>query len=174
MLHIYYGEGKGKTTASAGLAIRAMGQGRKVVFAQFMKAGTAGEMTFFRDGSIKNIKLITPDIFYGFYRDMTQAQKDEMKEEYSRMLEMISKVLDENEGESLLVLDEILHAVYRGLADEKHVIELINKHVDKIEIVLTGRNPSETILDMADYVTYFEKIKHPFDSGIKARKGIEF
>lgn len=197
MLEIYYGDGKGKTTAAAGLAVRAAGHGIPTVFAQLMKNGSSGEIQSL--GRL-GIEIIYPKVFYGFVKDMSSEQKERMAKEYEQMLERIGKrVQEEMAGEDtkapgcgqrpgsslglgprmLVVLDEVLHACYYGLLEEDRLLRWLD-FVESLapaqalaEIVLTGRNPSRVLLERADYITHMEKEKHPYDKGIPARIGIE-
>lgn len=177
MLQIYCGDGKGKTTAAIGLVIRAAGHGIPVRLVQFLKDGTSGELNILRE--MKNISIETPDNFYGFVKNMTEEQKDTVRKEYTDMLKHTDdwerKMQSEAENmiSSVIVMDEVLHACNYGLLSEDKLIEFVDRYREHTEIVLTGRNPSERLMEMADYISEIDKIKHPFDKGVFARKGIE-
>ena len=135
LIHIYCGDGKGKTTASVGLAVRCAGRGNKVVFAQFLKDGTSDALTR------------TFDAATGF-----------AVREHAR----------------LLVLDEVCAAISCGFLDEKTVVKFLETKPETLEVVLTGRGPSEALQAHADYITEMKMQRHPFEKGIAAREGIEF
>lgn len=172
MLEIYCGDGKGKTTASVGLGLRAAGAGFSVWFFQFMKSGSSSEIKML--SRIPGIQVRCPEKFFGFTKNMTEEQKEWMKKEYERMLEEAKKAAKDTKKETLIVFDEVLHACNQGLLEEELLRKFLIRYKDFIEIVLTGRNPSRLLLELADYVSEVKKQKHPYDQGIKARKGIEF
>lgn len=164
MIHVYVGDGKGKTTASVGLSVRAAGHGFKVLFMQFLKDDSSGEVEVLRQ--IPGIEVVHCPVNYGFTFQMTEEQKRETTEEYDRMLD---KAIASDAF--LIVLDEIIHALNAGLIDEKKLERVLDK---ECEIVLTGRDAPEWLADRVDYFTNVQKIKHPYDKGVQARIGIEF
>lgn len=169
LIHIYCGDGKGKTTAAVGLAVRCAGDSGKVLFAQFLKDGTSGEISI-----LKSIDGITLAPFYenaGFTFKMTAEEKKAAADFYTALLEQIKSTA---QGYDMIVLDEVLHAVNAGLVPLDTLTGFIEARPDKTEIILTGRSPEPRLCALADYITEMHKIKHPFDSGIKARKKIEF
>lgn len=194
MLQIYHGDGKGKTTAAVGLSVRAAGKGKKVYFAQFLKNDSSGEIEALR--GISNIKILHSDAFFGFIRNMTEEQKLTLAKSYKKMFdEVLSYVYDRDKADNtennpgrntdnnvnsshdiyiLLIFDELLHVCNERLLDYAYVVEKLSKLPPFCEVVITGRNPTKEIIDIADYVTNFVKEKHPFDKGITAREGIEF
>lgn len=173
MTELYVGEGKGKTTASIGLAIRAAGHKIPVYFYQFMKNGSSGEIEILK--SIPGIEVKYPPVFYGFAKNMTKAQKEEMRVYYADMLESVRRVIKAHEENFVvIVLDEVIHACNHQLLSETLLCELLERCSSNIEMILTGRNPSQVLLNLADYVSEVKKVKHPFDQGVPARKGIEF
>lgn len=180
MIQIYHGDGKGKTTAAAGLCVRARGHNMPVIFAQFLKDGSSGEVKMLhRLGTT----VMIPDTFFGFVRSMSEEQKELAKISYAKYLTEIEQVvLDTIETKhkatsdtilGVLILDEVLHACNAGLLSETSLIALIDKIKNHVEVVLTGRNPSEKLVALADYCTNFVKEKHPYDQGVTARVGIE-
>ena len=164
MIQVYIGEGKGKTTASIGLSIRAAGHGFNVLFMQFLKDDSSGEISVLR--SISGIEVIHCPVNYGFTFQMTEDQKKETALEYDKMLD---KAIEADVF--LIVLDEAIHALNAGLINQEKLERLLHKNC---EIVLTGRNAPEWLTDRADYVSDIQKIKHPYDKGVQARVGIEF
>ncbi len=171
LIHIYTGNGKGKTTASIGLAVRAAGCGKKVVFVQFFKGRDCGELHSFEE--LPNVTVIRHSSSHGFYKNMSDEEKELVRLEHDRFLsEALEKVKN---GEcDLLVLDEVISAYVHGMLDCAAVDELLSNKPEELELVLTGRNAPESFIEAADYVTEMKKIKHPFDKGIPARKGVEF
>lgn len=169
LIHIYCGDGKGKTTAAAGLAIRAAGAGKKVLFSQFLKDGSSSELTILRQ--LEQVSVVTCRTVPGFYRSLTSAQREQVARDYSAMLH---DVLTASDSVELLILDEVLHACNYGIVDEDILCRFLRSKPDKLEVVLTGRNPSARLLELADYVTEMKKQKHPYDRGVAARLGIEF
>ena len=164
MIQVYIGEGKGKTTASIGLSIRAAGHGFNVLFMQFLKDDSSGEISVLR--SISGIEAIHCPVNYGFTFQMTEDQKKETALEYDKMLD---KAIEADVF--LIVLDEAIHALNAGLINQEKLERLLHKNC---EIVLTGRNAPEWLTDRADYVSDIQKIKHPYDKRVQARVGIEF
>lgn len=164
MIHVYAGDGKGKTTASVGLSVRAAGHGFKVLFIQFLKGDSSGEIEILR--GIPGVEVVHCPINYGFTFQMTDKQKKETAEEYDKMLDQAL-----NSDAFLIILDEVIHAINAGMIEKAKLEQIMDK---KCEIVLTGRDIPEWIVDRADYISDVRKIKHPYDKGIQARIGIEF
>ena len=175
LVQIYTGNGKGKTTAAFGLALRAAGQGNKVLIYQFLKPDSrdVGERLALKSGAVQ-IRVETLDIEW----DMGKSFEDEKAVAQTRAA--ISDVLErltEAAGKRFydcLILDEIVFCLSKGLADIEDIKKLIDKRDSKVEIVLTGRGASEELMELADLVTEMKSIKHPFDKGQSARRGIEF
>lgn len=182
MIEIYHGDGKGKTTAAVGLAVRAAGNGIPVLFVQFLKDDTSGEIAMLQKLGIET--LHAPENL-GFVSRMRTEEREKTKAYCMDMLEYAGNWMAKRKsrgacvqtGDSVravVVLDEILHALKYGLLDETSVAAVSDMYRADIELVLTGRNPSEALLAHADYVTEMKKEKHPYEQGISARKGIEF
>ncbi|MBQ2888484.1 MAG: cob(I)yrinic acid a,c-diamide adenosyltransferase [Firmicutes bacterium] len=169
MIHIYCGDGKGKTTAAVGLAVRAAGAGKKVVFTQFFKDGSSSEINVIRD--VENIKVVHCKTIIGFWRCMDDTQRAQVGEDYTKFLAELFVLAGDAD---LLVMDEIISACNHDAVDESAVLDFLHNKPTNLEVVLTGRNPSEALLAIADYVSEVHKIKHPYNRGIPARKGIEF
>ncbi len=169
MIHLYYGNGKGKTTAACGLALRAAGSGLRVLFIQFFKAGDSGEMQAF--ARLSNVDLLVPALHYGRYKMLNEAQKTELSVCYGRMLD---DVVRRAQAYDLIVLDEAVSVYKYGLFDRQTLVDLLRREGKRREIILTGRDPAPELSALADYATEMKKSKHPFDSGLVARKGIEY
>lgn len=172
LIHIYEGDGKGKTTAAVGLSIRYAGNGGKVVYTQFLKRNDSGELNVLEQ--IENICLVRCTQSFGFTFRMNAEQKKEAAAYYNAHLKKVLEKAVELFGDGgLLVLDEVLDAYNSNLIDHEVLLEFLQKKPEGLEVVLTGRNPAEELLELADYVTFMEKRKHPYDKGIAARRGIE-
>lgn len=164
MIHVIDGDGKGKTTASVGLAVRAAGHGLNVLFMQFLKDGSSGEIRVLRE--IPGITVTHSPVNYGFTFQMTDAQKRETAAAYRNMLEQALR-----SDAALIVLDEVIHALNAGMAEREILERILEKDC---EIVLTGRDTPEWLLARADYISRVQKLRHPYDNGVEARIGIEF
>ncbi|MDE7245616.1 MAG: cob(I)yrinic acid a,c-diamide adenosyltransferase [Oscillospiraceae bacterium] len=170
LIHVYCGDGKGKTTAAMGLALRAAGSGKRVVVLQFSKDGKSSELGPL--GQVPGIEVIPQTETFGFFWTLSPEEKTAAAAYYSGLLE---KAFAEAEnGCGLLVLDEAMSACTNGFISEARLLDLLRQRPEDLEVVLTGRGPSEQMLDAADYVTEMCKRKHPFEKGVPARKGIEF
>lgn len=172
LVHIYTGDGKGKTTAAVGLGIRAAGHGLKVYMIQFLKTWDTGE-----ERCIKKLgddfKIFRFETKHGFINEMSKLEIEKLKKQIDSALEFACNCA-KNALCDILILDEVLGALYNGLVDEDWLIDLISLKSDKVELVLTGRDAPKNIVDISDYVSDIKAIKHPYIKGIKARRGIEF
>ena len=169
LIHIYCGDGKGKTTAALGLALRCAGAGGRVLFFQFLKGNSSSERHTLRD--IKNIDVIGGIDNMKFVWNMTADEKTAAAEEYRRIFGDIKSCAADYD---MIVLDEIIPALKYDFIRERELIAFLKSKPEQTEIVLTGRAPSAELTELADYVTEMKKIKHPFDNGISARQGIEY
>ncbi len=167
MIHIYCGDGKGKTTAAIGLAARMAGYKKRVLFMQFLKGSYTGELETL--GDIKNITVARCDRNYGFFKSMSDADRENITRRHN---ENLRYALDNAADFDMIVLDEIFAACEYNLADMKMVAEIAEKYTG--ELVMTGRNEKKLFFDKADYISEIKKIKHPYDSGAPAREGIEY
>ena len=166
LIQVYTGDGKGKTTAALGLAIRAVGHGMRVGFIQFIKSEPCGEHLFMsRYHPFEIVQMSIGDSF-------TKSQK-QLSEEAQRTLAYAEEQML-NGGYDLLILDEILVAIHKGLIATQQVLDLLDKRPSSIELVLTGRYAPAEVVEQADLVTEMHMIKHPFNQGIAARCGIEY
>ncbi|MEO0095505.1 MAG: cob(I)yrinic acid a,c-diamide adenosyltransferase [candidate division WOR-3 bacterium] len=169
MIQIYTGNGKGKTTAALGLALRAVGHNKKVIMIQFMK----GKINY---GELKSAKMLKNFKIEQYGRpdfvDKDHPAKIDIelaKKGFERAKELIkSKKYD------IIILDELNVAVDYGLISVKEVVELLKKTPKKIEIIITGRYMPEEFKEYADLISEIFDVKHYFQKGIKARKGFEF
>lgn len=169
LIHIYCGDGKGKTTAAVGLTLRSAGAGNRVVFTQFFKDGSSSEISLLRQ--IPGISVLHTKTVGGFWKCMTTEQQAQASRDYTELFHI---ACERAKNMDLLVLDEVISACNHGTVPEEALLEFLQNKPENLEVVLTGRNPSEALLAQADYVTEMKKIKHPFDHGVLARKGIEY
>jgi len=173
LVHVYTGDGKGKTTAALGMAFRAAGWGLKTLFIQFIKGG-------FRYGELaaaegpKSLIEIRP-LGKGFIKDCTSpadCPEDRVAAEDALRIARGELAVGDH---SLVVLDEVLYAVKLKLIGAAAVAEAVRERSQGVEVVMTGRGPvADELLEIADYVTEMKAHKHPYDNGVKARKGVEF
>lgn len=170
LIHIYCGDGKGKTTAAAGLAIRCAGGGGKVFFYQFLKDGTSGEIETLK--SINEIFVAKAYPLAKFSFQMNEEEKEAARIFYEKELDDIIEIVS-NQEYQLCVLDEVLHAVNLGFISLDKLVTFLKNKPEMLEVVLTGRNPKDELCELADYITEMNKVKHPFDKGIGARRLIE-
>ncbi|HEY3373902.1 MAG TPA: cob(I)yrinic acid a,c-diamide adenosyltransferase [Candidatus Aquicultor sp.] len=170
LLHIYTGDGKGKTTAAIGLALRAAGAGFSVCIIQFMKAKTeeSPEIT-----AIKRCSNVTVKRFGGNLLAQNHEPEEDIEREIAQGIQEAERLAQQGAC-NLIVLDEINLALSMGLAQPAAVERLIDACKGKIELVFTGRNAPQALIDKADYVSECKMTKHPFEQGIHARRGIEF
>lgn len=216
LIHIYCGEGKGKTTAALGLAVRIAGSGGRAVIVRFLKGENSGEVEALR--KIPGITVIPCRKNFGFTWKMGEAERAEASAEYERMLregiacacgifmaenhasestdcagtvrehtaeriaasKEVAKNMENSDRSAnlcptaLLVLDEVCAAVESGLLDCQAVTEFLDRRPACLEVALTGRRPPEEWVRRADYITEMKPIRHPYEKGIKARRGIEY
>lgn len=170
LIHIYCGDGKGKTTAAMGLALRCSGHGNRVLIVQFLKSRPTGELKSL--ALIPNIEVMRGKETTKFTFQMTDEEKAAVLREH---LAMFAKVQEKcrNEKIDLLILDEVIGAVNTGVFDINVLVDFLKNKSQEMEVVLTGRNPVPVLVEMADYVSEICKRKHPFEKGIPARTGIE-
>ena len=168
LVHLYTGNGKGKTTAAFGLALRVVGRGGRVLIIQFLKGMPTGEviaaqripeLEVRRFGSEKFVdpKNLRPEDFEMAKMGLEEARKAMASGRYR-----------------LVVLDEVNVAVSFGLISEEDVISAVRERDPSTEVVLTGRYAPNSFFELADYVTEFREVKHPFSKGVLAREGVEF
>ena len=170
MKHIYYGDGKGKTTAAIGLAVRAAGSKMKVLFVQFLKTEFSGERHIL--SHTENVTLTFCPLELKFTFDMDDKEKAQAAKIFKGIFDSaVTTALTEKYD--MVVLDEVFEAINAHMLSESEVYEFITNAPSSMEIVMTGHNPPQKFMDCADYITEFKKIKHPYDRGITGRIGIE-
>lgn len=165
-VHLYWGDGKGKTTAAMGLALRALGAGKRVTVVQFLKGTPSGEIPLLcRLGA--SVHRCHPGLKFVF--QMTEEEKRDCLAEHTAMLR---KALAEDAD--LLILDEACAACQLGMVEEAMLRRAVEDRPPQQEVVLTGRDPADWMRQDADYETEMCCRKHPYQSGLDAREGIEF
>ena len=171
LVHIYCGDGKGKTTAATGLAVRCAGAGGSILWFQFLKRDTSGERISL--GRLENITLLQGYDKMKFTFAMTDEEKQEAALFYNNAMDRIKKMV-QSENYDMIILDETFGAINTGMISEDIIIEFLKNKPAGLEVVMTGRDPSERIMEYADYISEIRKIKHPYDRGIQSRKMIEY
>lgn len=171
MTHIYTGTGKGKTTAAVGLAVRALGHGTKVLYVYFHK--NPDKYGYTEIASLAKLGAVVKG-FAGSHPGCDKALDEEtIKHQCRQGLEYIQSVFRQNTFE-MVILDEILISVRDNFIDESELLDIIKEKPACVELVMTGRGVTEGLIEIADYMSNIEKVKHPFDMGITSRKGVEF
>ena len=170
LIHIYCGDGKGKTTASLGLVLRCAGRGGKILFARFLKGRPPGELEALK--ALPQVTILRGKAILKFTFQMTDAEKQATCEAQTALLQKVRDFCEMHHPD-LAVCDELVGACALGLVPEEQVLDFLKDKPTHTEVVLTGRDPSQALLDLADYVSEIKKIKHPFDRGLAARIGIE-
>ena len=172
MIHIYTGDGKGKTTAAMGLAARHAGyEGNRVLITQFMKCGREWEAKSL--ALLPNVCFVNNSYTHGFVFMMTPEEKEKLTMEHNRNLNAATQRARNGEV-SMLVMDELVSAYTENVIDRAAVLSLLNDH-GEAELVLTGRNVPKEMQEKADYISEIRCIRHPYNtSKAPARKGIEY
>ncbi len=170
LVHIYEGSGKGKSTAGVGLTVRCAGCGFPVVYSQFLKDGTTGEMNILRQ--IPNVTILVEERHFKFSFLMTPEEKVEAKKCYTELFKKVTQAAVEKSAR-LLVMDEMIDLCNAELIDTQLVVDFLKNRPEELEVVMTGRNPKPELAELADYMTKMDAVKHPYQKGIPARKGIE-
>lgn len=165
LVHVYYGDGKGKTTAAVGLAVRALGAGLDVRFAQFLKSGVSAELDELRSLGAQVISGAQEKFVFQMTDDERCAARENNEAVF---VEALMTPCD------VLVLDEAIGACQLGLISRERLENLLRNKPFGLELILTGRDPEPFVLAHADYATEMVCRKHPFECGIAARRGIEF
>jgi cob(I)alamin adenosyltransferase len=174
LVQVYTGDGKGKTTAAFGLALRAAGHGSKVLIYQFLKPASLdlGERK-----AVQNISEITVEVLDEAWNMHTSLDDEEavakIRSAIGKACAELAKIALEGIYD-VIVLDEIVFCLTKGLAELEDVKRIIKERDQRVEIVMTGRGATEELIGLADLVTEMKSIKHPFDKGIKGRRAMEY
>lgn len=172
-VHIYTGDGKGKTTASLGLGIRAAASGLCVCMFQFLKTKGSSSENWLQFPNFRVICLDQTHPMFQKSEARKQKSEDDLKNNILKEIGKIKRVMKSGKYD-LVILDELINCVSEGFVNEEDVLRLIKARPKSVELVLTGRKAPKALTDVADYVTDMKKTKHPFDAGLKCRKGIEY
>lgn len=169
LIMVFTGNGKGKTTAALGMAVRARGQGLQVLVVQFIKGGqTYGELA-----ALKQLGIEVRPLGLGFVRNATPEQMAQHRAAARAALAEVRREMLAGRWD-MLVLDEINYAVHFGLLEEHDVLELLAEKPPALHLVLTGRYACPSVVEKADLVSEIQEVKHPFARGVPAQKGVEF
>lgn len=168
LIHLYCGDGKGKTTAAVGQAVRCAGGGGRVLFFQFLKGNASGERAVLR--AADGIELWDGPDDMKFVWNMTDREKAAACRYYTDKFRELCAASGEFD---MLVLDEVVPAMKYDFVRRDELFEFLRSKHEGLEVVMTGREPERRLVEMSDYVTEMKKIKHPFDRGTAMRKYIE-
>lgn len=171
LVHIYCGDGKGKTTAAFGLAMRCAGYGQKVLIAQFLKGWDSGELR--AAARFDEIRVLRGNASGKFSFEMDDAEQRAARRKHDAVIAQAETLVRQG-GIRLLVLDEIISAWNLNLVGHEGVLRLLETRPAGVETVLTGRDPPPQLLALADYISEVRKVRHPYDTGLAARPHIEF
>ena len=171
LIHIYCGHGKGKTTAGIGLIVRAAGHGRRVLLVQFLKDGLSGELDSLR--MLRDVRILAGQVTANFTFDMNSAEKAATLALHHGFFGQAVDLARQGQID-LLVLDEVIGAINTGTLTQDVVLDFLRTKPDDLEVVLTGRDPSPQLLELADYISDIQCVRHPYQRGITAREGIEY
>ncbi len=170
LVHLYVGDGKGKTTSAMGLAIRNYGSGGSVKIFQFLKGKHSSELTTMEKLGIPVVQTKT---VLKFTFQMNDEEKAQCRQNCIDCLDMVAADLTSG-NYSLIVMDEVVDAVNAKMITKEELIKAVTNRSENTEVVMTGRNPDQEIQDICDYITLMTAEKHPYTQGVPARKGIEF
>lgn len=166
LIHIYTGNGKGKTSAALGLALRACGHNLRVILIQFIKGSISGEHKFIsKHESFKILKLNDDDCF--------KKPKEQQKKEAAEILEIAARTLISQEYD-IVILDEIFMAYNMNFISIDEIMHLMDIKPSSVELIMTGRMAPAEAIERSDLVTEMLMVKHPYTKGIKSRAGIEY
>lgn len=170
MIQTYFGNGKGKTTAAIGAAIRCVGCCKKVLFVQFLKNNDSAEFNVLSE--IKSLDVLYSDERYELYDNLNKGRTPALTKAYNKLL--FEDVKRKADTYQMIILDEILDAAQYGYIDEDELLKLLAELKAHSEIILTGHSLTERIADVSDYISEIKEISHPYTKGVLPREGIEF
>jgi len=170
MIQTYYGNGKGKTTAAVGAAVRCAGCGNKVLFVQFLKNNDSSEFKILE--KISGIDISFSNEKYALYDNLNKERTQALKKAYNELV--FEDVKSKAASYKMIIFDEILDVIDFGYIIEDELLKLISKLNEHSEIILTGHMLTEKTADISDYISEVREKKHPYTKGVFPRKGIEF
>lgn len=171
MIHLYYGDGKGKTTAAMGQALRFVGYGRKVLVVQFLKGSCSGEIIALQ--KLPQVTVLRNSKDYGFFAFASPIDREKMTRENNENLTFALENI-QRKSFDLVVLDEVVDAVKIGALSQELYEKTLDASPEGVELILTGHSAEMSVVKRCHYVTCMTKVKHPYDNGTKAREGVEF
>jgi cob(I)alamin adenosyltransferase len=171
LIHVYTGDGKGKTTAAVGLATRSLGHGMNVCYCSFHKDPEKYGYTEMQ--SLRKLGATVHNFAKGHPHLNKSLDGNVIANETVEAITALPKIIEEGHFD-LLIMDEILISVRDGYLDEETLLEFIRNKPAELELVMTGRDATQSLVELADYVSQVKKIKHPYDTGIYSREGIEY
>ncbi len=169
LTQLYTGDGKGKTTAAAGLALRALGNGFGVLFVQFMKGRPSGEVDMLARCGGERICILREWDEHFVVGEPNEREVGMVRSLWERTVRRVAE-----DTPDLLVLDEVVVAIACGLLEEERLLRFLRERPASMEVVMTGRGASQRLIEASDLVTRMQKVKHYYDRGQKARRGIEY
>lgn len=170
MIQAYFGNGKGKTTAAIGAAIRCAGCKNSVLFVQFLKNNTSSEIEILE--TTRGIDVLFCEVCYKLYDNLDEKHTPALANAYNKLL--FEDVKEKAKSYQMIVLDEVLDAIEFGYIDEDKFLKFLNELKSHTEIILTGHTLDEKIANLSDYISEIKQIKHPYEKGVSAREGIEY
>lgn len=170
LVHLYFGDGKGKTTAAIGIGVRASGRGKKILLVRFLKDNDSGEILALEGNSLFTILKDRP-----IKKFIPYMSKEEKTEAFSSQHELFMMATEELKKEQygLVIFDELIDIINEGILPLEEIKDFLNTKPQNLEVVITGHNPHVELFALCDYVTEMRKTKHPYDKGITGRMGIE-
>lgn len=168
LTHIYTGDGKGKTTAAVGLAVRAVGDGFRVLLVQFLKGRKTGELEPLEK---LGVEIVRAQNVVKFIPQMTPEEFAQCKDSHESCLKAAKNAAGKY---GLIILDEVIGAVQTGMIGAEELLNFVKTKPEELELVLTGRDAPPELLALADYVSEIRCVRHPYEKGVPARKGIEY
>lgn len=182
MIHLYSGDGKGKTSIAVGMSVRMAGAGKEVLFAQFMKGNESSEIKILE--TLPNTTVLRVKEKFGFFEELTEKEKEKIASYHNEILEAVFKKIEtyrikeykstSKEPEILIVLDEITYPCMWNLINEKRLKEILKELPSQVELVMTGREPTDYMIEVCDYWSEVGMKKHSFEQNIIARHGVEY
>lgn len=172
LFHIYTGDGKGKSTAALGLALRAYGRGLKILYCQFLKSGQSGELKGLALLD-QHLTVVKAESVRGFLCQMDKGEYKKVCRDQRLLFSKLAQFCATGEY-NLAILDEAVTVLNQGIISLHEITEFIKQRPQDLEVVFTGRDAPEELIALADYVSEIKKIKHPYDQEIGPRRGIEF
>lgn len=171
LVHLYWGDGKGKTTCALGLGLRVIGCGGKVLLSQFLKNNGSSERAAI--ACIPGFDCIKGPEQIPFSFQMDEQERKKTKEDCVQMFFQAAQQ-SRTGNYRLLILDELCDAVSEGFLEEETILRFLAQKPQNLEVVITGHQPSAAMMNRADYLTHFQNQKHPYQKGVGARYGIEY